>query len=1256
MTLTRPQAGQPLSNPSGPAVMDEYADAIEQAQADIVAAQADIAVLESTTSSNGSPDVVYADAFPDVAAVTLHSCDSLSDGTGVWVGSGLTSGSSLALDTTNKTSGTASVSTSLNYPGGGGTDGKMYCNLAASIPTTGHLSLNIDVRFTKNGGATTQNNFEIVFASALDLGGTVITQSFSGSENLWKTFTINVGALTQVRSFGIRKKASATSGGGSGVNTIFKIDTPRLADTSALDAAFATPDRAVIVPSSFVETVPQGTRTLSSTQSLLDLRQTDANITRFRRVHSLRDRLIDETGTVDVTNDLQAFFNSLQPGDLLTAPPGAKYRMDGHIDFTSPYVTVDMQGAAFFATAARNVGSGDPSMFSIQADYVTLRNWRVFGKAPNQTHTGANLTNVAGAPTTVIAGTKQLNSINDEVRVPVQSGQSDNGKTHRYGRDEDGYIQFDITLSQASPVASDCVVTILDHAGTEVQYTTTITPLTSTATVYTVKFRPLDLFARTRVQVKKTKAGSPIVVHSITGYRRVDYRASGNADLDYSQNSGLLIAGANYCTIENYVGEGMAGDSIQCRAGSGVRINGHLARATGRENFVLTHGVDGEVRNFVWCGGARDTIDIEPETGTVLKIDGFIFKNGIIGTSWNVAVVASGADRGTGIVFEDVVVRNDIGGVWDTDMNNAVIRNVTYINERTDGVLADIDIGGDSNIIENLVSDAPVIIRSADAVVKGCWVKHVVQDTGSFIVTGANADVQDIRVGDPANPYTIDTSVTSFNPVQLAVDTTYRNIEVPVWKTEFGNTYKANAATQMDWLPRGLDLRQSGARQVRGLSATTTPANNLRGIAQAVTAAATTATVAFPARTDVMQLPATALTASGPHVIKLTADDTVDAGSWYGAYSGQDTRKAITGATYVLGTPWTTGDPGKATDHPFPRGIVTFTTSTPHDLLVGDKVGVSGMANDVYNSSHDENDPGAHNTDSWEYVVVSVPTTTTWTAKLTWADPGAPGGAGVMAFGPTATNAHVQRWLRALSTLADPDITVTGNGLPFPGGSGGLTLTWGASLGDLPDTLFSAVSIDLTDYKQREQTIKSTTSVIGGFVVSNQWYVYRTAGRTFEGQPLAGRTAVKVFLSSGTNAITVGTGGGNLLYSTASDLAVAGLTVWRAGPFASDPGTYTGSYTKRADLVGVTDFHHPTSATDRETSIGGIPWTTVSVTSAELDTNQSGWEPDTAYGVWVTPSWPTPVAITTKRTGGFDITFGVACPTGGGTFDWGLVR
>jgi hypothetical protein len=115
-------------------------------------------------------------------------------------------------------------------------------------------------------------------------------------------------------------------------------------------------------------------------------------------------------------------------------------------------------------------------------------------------------------------------------------------------------------------------------------------------------------------------------------------------------------------------------------------------------------------------------------------------------------------------------------------------------------------------------------------------------------------------------------------------------------------------------------------------------------------------------------------------------------------------------------------------------------------------------------------------------------------------------------------------------------------------------------------------------------------------------------------------------------------------------------------------GTTAGVYDTRYDVLpkpGVILFkgrHDVSTWVDLGTSMSvatdfttGFPTTYPTVGGPYLAVDESGWEPDIAYGVTVTPSWLTTVAVTAKRRDGFDLSFGTAAPANA-TIDWLLVR
>jgi hypothetical protein len=198
----------------------------------------------------------------------------------------------------------------------------------------------------------------------------------------------------------------------------------------------------------------------------------------------------------------------------------------------------------------------------------------------------------------------------------------------------------------------------------------------------------------------------------------------------------------------------------------------------------------------------------------------------------------------------------------------------------------------------------------------------------------------------------------------------------------------------------------------------------------------------------------------------------------------------------------------------------------------------------------------------------------------------------------------------------------------------------------------------------------ATTPAAQGTLSPSTTYYYRAAARPVVGGPV---TAVVEH-----TAVTTASGNGST--STRPTVAgliqtpvlIEGITLYR--------GTATGVYTTRYDIIPNQDWHAISDSAgghafeDRGSLLkfigfGGTGWGYASLTGVTptaghqawdgakwVIQDETGWEPDANYAVWVMPSWPTTVSVTAKRMNGFDVAFGVPCPTGGGTFDWFLVR
>lgn len=176
---------------------------------------------------------------------------------------------------------------------------------------------------------------------------------------------------------------------------------------------------------------------------------------------------------------------------------------------------------------------------------------------------------------------------------------------------------------------------------------------------------------------------------------------------------------------------------------------------------------------------------------------------------------------------------------------------------------------------------------------------------------------------------------------------------------------------------------------------------------------------------------------------------------------------------------------------------------------------------------------------------------------------------------------------------------------------------------------------------------------VSGSLTPSTTYYYRVAPRTrFRGP---GTYAAQVSVTLGGSQTSTIVKLRNLL-STTTDFLIEGFTVLRGT-------TNGGPYTQRCDIIPTGLAGYIPLATDlvdigtalTGSGIGYSDSNAFSTGSWTGSVDESGYEPDTSYGVIVTPSWLTTVRVTSKTTAGFTIDFGTAAPSGA-TVDWFLVR
>jgi hypothetical protein len=174
------------------------------------------------------------------------------------------------------------------------------------------------------------------------------------------------------------------------------------------------------------------------------------------RHHDGGVRIIDHTlpptvASADQAANLEAIFASLTAGDTVEFPADAAIQVDSAVDISDlTDVTVEGHGARFFTSLNRST-----SFFAFDdCTNLTLRGMRIFGYRP-ETHNGSTFDTVVGTPTTS-GSTKLLDAQYECVEWP-------NANFH--ARDKDGAIKFDFSLSDSAQVADDCVIEVLDSDG-----------------------------------------------------------------------------------------------------------------------------------------------------------------------------------------------------------------------------------------------------------------------------------------------------------------------------------------------------------------------------------------------------------------------------------------------------------------------------------------------------------------------------------------------------------------------------------------------------------------------------------------------------------------------------------------------------------------------------------------------------------------------------------------------------------------------
>lgn len=234
--------------------------------------------------------------------------------------------------------------------------------------------------------------------------------------------------------------------------------------------------------------------------------------------------------------------------------------------------------------------------------------------------------------------------------------------------------------------------------------------------------------------------------------------------------------------------------------------------------------------------------------------------------------------------------------------------------------------------------------------------------------------------------------------------------------------------------------------------------------------------------------------------------------------------------------------------------------------------------------------------------------------------------------------------------------------------SGGTTK--GNNLGQLAQNVSAAQGTATVVFPAKTYqniTLFTLAATTGGTLTPNATYYYRVAGRPRRGGPLVALAEKSVPMGATGTATMISA---SATYSVGSGFYVDGLTIYRSAP--NTPGVYNTRFdiVPTADLNGwgnmgtgqlIVPVKDLGTTVDKGTPtvnffFHGYSFPYSTSAGALVPADETGFEPDTLYAVFLEPSWQTTWKITAKRTNGFDIEFGIPVPTGGGTFSWMIAR
>jgi hypothetical protein len=1182
------------------------------------------------------------EASTATSAVSLANCTSLSaDGprspAAVWTSYGQfgTAGPALTIGST----GGSHVQAVFTPPN----NGWVVCNLGADYTLVNALALTLVIYPGRTGGSGTaltnnsiRENLEILVSDAAFTGlnaadstpiiaGNTVTSVPSGAvfEVSSNTVVAGLGSLTKIRSIAVHLHDITDYS-----SVMLRIGTSpiQVRETTELEASIAAGP--TVVPASYA---PSGTQSTAwslgnAKNPVLDLRPGYQIIYNYGGEHHVREAQLTgyEDGSADAASLLRRVIAGLKPHEKLVFPPNATYLLGGQLSMTGlSDIEVDFNGATFFRDGT-NYDVAQPYVGMYSCKRMKVHGFHLFGHFFRNKF-GSDYEAISG--TTVVGTTRTFTAQNHAAKgVPV------NGML---ARDKDGFFIATFILSDTTHVAKDCRILLQTGQGTTLGYRDLT--LTSTPTTYTVKIKNSHyLHEPMQWQVKKMTATANTITLANSSFFGSQSGAGGGPPFEIQR--GIAVRGSSDdIEVYDFTAECIASylTWISTDQGYGRDINFHdfRARCINVQGLGIVSGGGPIIHdNFIISEITGNAVDLEPDGQSELIVQPRI-TNGIIRNCSGTAFVNIAWDKTHDILVDNIkVIDCDWGFAW-------------FGLGSVGGTISNIDVSQHSPTGDfPLVGPAPDGNNDAELLIQGCNVHwHDLHLSRGFRIGGTGA-------GTYAN---VDEDGWYDGGVHRYYETGNNLIE---------NIFIDGGIRSFDWTNAQVDAGIPHGRVIYNQDGGSNIVRNVTFASQsAFHSPSSITTPQFVMMSGVPEfhgLEGRPWQRAAPHVFRAAEIGTphfTPGGTQAFSQSLYDVQ-SLSGAiaTPVVWIPaGTSVAPAAVGGTPTIVNGPSFAVAPDGVLEANCEVAESASLFAWYD--------GVSTTRGVGFVFQGSMDNVTWRVLQTVPESRI-GGGGKRVRVQTGPFLYARMYATNYDLGSTATVSAVGNWVGTRGNN--------LRMLNVP-VAAGATTLAVTFPNKVVPPTKTwaATAATGGSPASSLaagTYSYRVGLRgphTGPGVPDAARSATVVTNGSVDLKADIG------VPDPSTGWYASSLTVFRKSPGITN-------YTQRADIIPVDPVanYRPFGTVGAWRDFGpymrnnpfglgyagAYDWVTIpggGYTSAQLDThNESGWEPDVKYGLQITPSWSTTVAITAKTVSGYNLSFSNPCPVGGGFVDVFIVR